>query len=192
MEKETIHEIKDIIENKEKEVVDNSFKNNKSQKKSDREIIEKYLNIDVMSPRRINMVPDDNTLKYSDINSMKNHNENFDRLLSIYVDNAYKNLTKKFDFKKEFFEVCLNTMVLVTLLMMFVTVWVLIKGVAGTEIISILITNIGAFLTTFIILPKTIADYLFDSEEEKNMTEIIKNIQEHDKDIRNRLDGKNE
>ena len=35
------------------------------------------------------------------------------------------------------------------------------------------------------ILPKIITDYLFNKDEEKNMMQIIENIQKHDLTIRN-------
>ena len=134
------------------------------------------------------MIPNDTVLRDSDIDSMKKHNIDFDYLLNTYVDNTRKNLNTKLELKKSFFKVCIKIMMLISILMAVVTLWALKFGISGVEMISVIIGNIGAFLTTFIVLPQTIADYLFNNEEEKNMVEIIKNIQEHDKDIRNRLE----
>ena len=44
-----------------------------------------------------------------------------------------------------------------------------------------------ALITVFIVLPKIMTKYLFDTEEEKNIYSIVKQIQDYDKIIREDL-----
>lgn len=46
---------------------------------------------------------------------------------------------------------------------------------------SIVLPALVSFLTVFFDIPKVITEYLLNSEEEKYMSEIIKNIQNYDK-----------
>lgn len=46
-------------------------------------------------------------------------------------------------------------------------------------ILSSVVSLTGTFLTTFIILPKTIAKYLFNAKEQKDMKNIMKQMQKH-------------
>jgi hypothetical protein len=48
------------------------------------------------------------------------------------------------------------------------------------EWLALIIPAVVSFLTTFIVLPKIITKYLFDSEEEKRMAEIFKVIENID------------
>lgn len=52
------------------------------------------------------------------------------------------------------------------------------------NIISIISAISIAFVSSFMIIPKIITNYLFNLNEEKNMMEIIQNIQKHDLNIR--------
>ena len=56
--------------------------------------------------------------------------------------------------------------------------------VSTDTLIVTMVNTIISFLSSFIVLPKIIAEYLYNSDEEKDMTELIKNIQERDKTIR--------
>lgn len=149
-------------------------------------IIEAYLNQD-SNDNKIDIVHSDYQLEASDIDSMKKHNQYFNELLSAYVKNADKNLRTKLGFKKNFFNVCIGILIAVTTVMLLTIIIALFKDFETSELISIALTNVVSFMTSFIILPKTIADYLFNTDEEKNMSDIIKSIQDYDKDIRNGL-----
>lgn len=64
--------------------------------------------------------------------------------------------------------------------LLFVLLWKKpLTGVA--EWCSIAVPALVSFLTIFFVIPKVITEYLFNSEEEKYMSEIIKNIQNYDK-----------
>lgn len=54
-----------------------------------------------------------------------------------------------------------------------------LTGIA--EWCSIVVPALAAFLTVFLVIPKVVTEYLFNAEEEKYMSEIIRNIQNYDK-----------
>ena len=47
-------------------------------------------------------------------------------------------------------------------------------------------------MTAFIVIPKIIAEYLFNTSDETNFTDIIKNMQEYDKSVRAHIDTNKE
>lgn len=49
-----------------------------------------------------------------------------------------------------------------------------------TEAIPLLLTAMGGFISIVIVIPTTITKYLFSTEEDKNITEIISHTQNHD------------
>lgn len=167
--------------------------------KDDKSIISNYLGLDnidkcsndyqLMNTNTINVLNNDDDLRRSDISSMRDHNEQFNRLLETYVDNLEENLYNKQIYKKRFFYSCLIILFGIALLLAIVSISSLIIKEAS---IAVLIANIVSFLTAFIVLPNTIANYLFNNKEEENMTQIIKSIQEHDKEIRNSLFNNND
>lgn len=153
-------------------------------------LIEQYLELDDNETEnvKINVISNDNKLKNNDIKYMKSHNESFDRLLKTYVDNADKNLQTKLKFKKTFFRMCVWILSLIFSLLFITTIVCFFIDLPKETLLAIMITNILSFLTSFIVLPNTIATYLFNSDEEKNMTELIKSIQEYDKSIRKEME----
>ena len=50
-----------------------------------------------------------------------------------------------------------------------------------------IISSMAAMMTVFIVLPKIMSKYLFDVEEEKNIYNIVKQIQDYDQVIRENL-----
>ena len=48
------------------------------------------------------------------------------------------------------------------------------------DAIPILITSLVSFVATIIVVPRTIAEFLFNTHEEENITKIIMHTQEHD------------
>ena len=55
------------------------------------------------------------------------------------------------------------------------------------HIVSELVAATVALASALIVLPKIIAEYLFNTSDEKNMVEIIKNMQEYDKSVRDKI-----
>ena len=122
-------------------------------------------------------------LEYSDTESLQTHNVRYDALLSVYVKNAEKQLEFKLFAKSMFF--------LIVVGIMFRFVWIVFDAVSiyGVSEVSENFVHIGGLLTGAIALPTILAKYLFNTEEEKYMCEIIRGIQKHDRFLRKRIDS---
>ena len=148
-------------------------------------IIQSYLKQDNID-NKVSIVHSDKMLD-SDIDYIKANNESFNQLLDAYVNNTSRNLKAKLKFKIVFFIICIGILVIISALMVGVTIYCLRNNIDKETLIVSMISSIVSFTASFIVLPHTIANYLFNTEEEKDMTELIKNIQEHDKIIRDGL-----
>lgn len=110
------------------------------------------------------------------------HDNAYTAILAAYADNLRKTMQSKRTFKRWFFWTSCFLLVGVFLLLVCV-IWLAAKKPAADilEWCSAVLPALGSFLTVFIVIPKIIAEYLFNLEEEKYMSEIIKNIQDYDK-----------
>lgn len=131
-------------------------------------------------------------LSCHDVNSMQNHNQYYDSILKDYSDNIKKSLDSKLELKKDFYQKCINIIIGLILIQVVVVLAVLCcyrNGIyLSDKVVSIIsLSSIGGLLTSFIVLPVIIAKYLFNPNEEKYIIKIIRNIQSHDKSIRNYL-----
>ena len=156
-------------------------------KEADKETIKKYLRMDY-DTNKIDLIHTDidNDREYINAN-----NEAFKKLLNTYVDNANRNLFSKLILKSIFFAACVLILIGIFVLLCKIT-WFCLNNEVSTETLIITMVNtVVSFLSSFIVLPHTIAQYLYNNEEEKNMTEVVKNIQERDKTIRESMNCKN-
>lgn len=115
-----------------------------------------------------------------------------------YIDilNTYKNqiensVEKKNDLKTKFFDLIQGIMIalivlfIVSIIISFVVfVVMIVKGYKSTAVITGAITTMLSTFATMMVsifkLPKIIADYLFNKEEDNQMIQIIKNIQTYE------------
>lgn len=115
--------------------------------------------------------------------SREQHEKAYTEILNAYSANIVKTLSKKRIYKTLIF--WLSFVLLSGISVgMFVLLIVLIitdriRGVL--DWCSIIAPAVVSFLTVFIVIPRVITEYLFNAEEEKYMSEIIKNIQNYDK-----------
>lgn len=132
-------------------------------------------------------------LNTHDRGSLTHHNDSYDSILYNYTDHVSQTLKTKRFMKKFFFWVSLSVMMLITILV-FVCILVtcLNAGNSNFDAQNYIIPGVSAlasFLTTFIVVPKIIAEYLFNSNEDSVMREIVSSIQEYDKYVRHFLKG---
>lgn len=121
------------------------------------------------------------------------YTEAYVELLSTYSEHFRKASEKKNELKKEFFEFIKNIMcwmvwifagvIVLTLILIISLAWT--GNTADvTEIITAAIVSIISSFVTMVLaifkLPKIIADYLFNKQEDKMMKSIIKNIQKYE------------
>lgn len=112
------------------------------------------------------------------------HEALYTDILKTYTDNINKTLLAKHEYKQCFFWVSI---------IILITTFILLAGVLGSissgtihtdflGYIPLIASTTITFLTIFIVIPKIITKYLFNSEEEKYMYQIIKSIQDYDKE----------
>lgn len=111
------------------------------------------------------------------------HETAYTKILDAYAKNIEKTLEKKRCYKSLIFWLSFGLLIGVFILLVVLLVILLWKKPFSgiTEWCSIVIPALVSFLTVFFVIPKVITEYLFNSEEEKYMSEIIKNIQNYDK-----------
>lgn len=112
------------------------------------------------------------------------HESAYTTILDAYAENIEKTLKTKRLFKAMVFWLAFALLALVFLLLVGLLIWsVWKKPFTGLkEWCTVIIPALVSFLTVFFVIPKIITEYLFNSEEEKYMSEIIKNIQNYDKE----------
>lgn len=128
----------------------------------------------------------DRELSSSDKQNMIRHGELYTRLLSIYVEHAEQTLRAKRRFKKEFYGLC-EHILRISCGVFLCMVFLMMTGVVSMADPVALIGTFVSFLTVFIVIPQLITKYLFNLEEEKYMTDIIKSVQDHDVKIREKM-----
>lgn len=131
-------------------------------------------------------VASDEDLQSLEAGYLVQHNQQYTDLLNCYVENAKKSLDDKRKWKSIFFYGSIVTMGTL-LIMLFVALITAIDKDNTIQIVTKLIAATVSFASVFIVLPKIIAEYLFNTSDEKNMVDIIKNMQEYDKSLRENI-----
>ena len=137
----------------------------------------------ILSTEQAVPVTSDNNLVELDTGYLSHHNEDYSALLDIYVANAKESLNDKRKYKKIFYYSSLIVLagIIITLLISSIIAF---TSKSSLQTIVTLITAATSFMTAFIVIPKIIAEYLFNTSDETNFTDIIKNMQEYDKSVR--------
>lgn len=116
-----------------------------------------------------------------------NRNRLYTLLLETYIANYKQKEKTKGVYKCIFF--------IVTIILF---IGIVVSGIIGIILLSmygdgslanvgIAIANIAGIISTLIVLPRIIAEHLFPTNEESNMLEMVKNMQNNDSEIRNVL-----
>lgn len=103
---------------------------------------------------------------------------------TLYLDSALNFKSKLRKFVVIFFMIILGIVILVLLL--FIGYIIFNKDFNITTLVAF-VTASGTLISTLLIIPTKIAEFIFNRDEEKYMSEIIKNIQDYDKNVRNGL-----
>ncbi len=138
-------------------------------------------------------INNDYELKKCDSAAMIDHSDEYTKLLKSYVKNVETTLADKRIHKWVFFVFSIIVLSAITVALGTVVYHIYTNSINNVDfivdinIISLLTTVLISFLTTFIVIPNIITNYLFNIEEEKNMSTVIKNIQEYDGNIRSKM-----
>ena len=130
---------------------------------------------------------DDRAVPRSDNSSLVKHNDQYTKLLQIYVRYARSTIKTKQRYKHQFYKLItrlLWAIVIMTLLTVFYAVLLYGDKEMSQNLLTTLIAGGASLITAIIVLPQTIAKYLFNPEEEKVLSEIIKNVQKYDMCVR--------
>lgn len=132
-----------------------------------------------------NKIADNETL--DDDRYLNKANKDFSSLLNHYVEKVKysfdTNKSKKNEYYDLFKRVFITSYVIFVLsLVICLILYLIYKDVV---LFTLLIPPIIELLSVTIIIPKIIAQYLFNTDEEKNLSEIISNLQKYYEDVRN-------
>lgn len=114
-------------------------------------------------------------------------NRLYTQLLETYIANYKQKEKTKGIYKCIFFIV--TTLLFVGIVVCGIVGIVLLSvyGDGSLANVGIAIANIAGIISTLIVLPKIIAEHLFPTNEESNMLEMVRNMQDNDTNIRNML-----
>lgn len=124
--------------------------------------------------------------KSKDIETLGNHNEYYNAILNSYTHEIEVMLSSKNEKKEEFYRVSMTVLLIITAIFVLCVLLAIVGGLSE-ENSSVIFTALGAFVTTYIVIPHAITKYLFNEKEEENMAQIIGNIQTYDSKIRDSL-----
>lgn len=121
-----------------------------------------------------------------------NRNRLYTHLLEMYIVNYQRKEKAKRVYKIIFFTVTVFLFVGIVGFGVIGTFRLSVAGDGNFANVGIAITNIAGIVATLIVLPKIIAEHLFPANEESNMLEMVKDMQDNDAKIRNFLYEKRE
>ena len=116
-------------------------------------------------------------------------NKLYTNLLNNYIQVYRKKEESKAKYKAAFFVI---TMILFCCIVITCLIGMIILSICGDgnlANVGIAITNVAGIVSTLIVLPKIIAEHLFPVNEESNMIDMVKNMQDNDANIRDVLFG---
>lgn len=134
-------------------------------------------------------ISSDEELQNDDRRRMKERNKKYSEVLETYIANTKRVLWIKLIFRIIFLIVSIGALV-GTFVVFCIVLWWAANGkieAGNLEITVSIISSMVSMMTVFIILPKIMTKYLFDVEEEKNMHNIVRQIQGYDQAIRESL-----
>lgn len=139
------------------------------------EVEDKRLNNIVASQSR------DQDVEYS------RRNQLYTVLLDNYIDVYGKKEKAKAVYKVIFFTVIMLLFLFVVGICLYGMYTLSTQGDGNLANVGIAIANIAGIVSSLIVLPKIIAEHLFPVNEESNMIDMVKNMQDNDANIRDFL-----
>ncbi|MBQ7919328.1 MAG: hypothetical protein IJ324_05250 [Lachnospiraceae bacterium] len=137
---------------------------------------------DILNDKEEDNTEDDKTFRKNTKEQITDRDKKYTELLSHFVW-----ITKIRNVLKEIFKWSFYLVVIGSILVLIVVVYKLFNRYISSanmeqllESTPLLITAMVGFVSTIITIPVTITKYLFSTEEDKNITEIILHTQEHD------------
>ena len=131
-------------------------------------------------------------LSEKDVSGLWERNGVYTNILELYYDYLKRTENFKIENREKEFKTFYHILWFIVVSLMVIAILIIILGsisddFAFTMIIS-LVTVFTSLIGTIIIIPTKMVEFLFNKEDEKNMGEIIKNIQDYDKHVRTYID----
>lgn len=158
-------------------------------------IYDKIFNSVSVNSKQLTSSNDLQNLHKSDIDAVQSHTISYSSLLQNYTKHIDDTLKFKRFAKKVFFWIVTVTLVM-SMVSFIGTICYIYFGIIRSDkeltdylvtIVTSLSASLGAFISSIIVIPKIVAKYLFNRDEENNISTIVSNMQQYDKDIRDRL-----
>lgn len=149
------------------------------------------IKVDASPDRRI-AAEDDDLLESSEKNSAEDNDPQYTRrnklysdLLELYIE-EYENKSKwKKGYKLAFFVVVMFCFFGIIGASLYAIIIVAQKDDPSLYDLGTIIGSVAGIISSLVVLPKIIAEHLFPTDEDRNMNDILKSMQENDSAIRN-------
>lgn len=108
--------------------------------------------------------------------------KNYTNLLEHYVTITKSRNDAKEKYKWHYFRIIMGALIIFNILIVSTLVVLLVKCDANQllEAVPVFVTAFAGFASSIIAIPLSITKYLFSTEEDKHITDIISHTQEHD------------
>ena len=123
--------------------------------------------------------PDDTDDEFNAEKNVSRHEKRYTDILDAYTDSLQETLKRKLKYKTWIF--WLSFVLLCAFPIGFVILVSTKRFDSISEWCAVIVPVLISFLTVFIVIPQVITQYLFNAEEEKYMSDVIKHIQDYDR-----------
>lgn len=132
-----------------------------------------------------------NAFKNGHRKMMYKHAGQYTNLLKRYIQNSKTTAKQKKWFKNIFFTVAMLILIVSFALFVVLSISFAMKEWDDVDVTALtgLISSLAGILSLYIIIPKIIADYLFNTKEDDNMTKIVESIQKYDESVFNSMNS---
>lgn len=123
-----------------------------------------------------------------DIENVNSHSSQLTELLHNYVSTYKERVSQNKELRDNFYLIVISILVFLSIAFPLLIIWLLWSGkIVDVSAAAGLISASAAIITSVIVLPRTIAEYLFSTEEDSKNADIVKEIIKSDLEIRNKL-----
>jgi len=126
----------------------------------------------------------ENSLSENDAIGLLNRDNLYTALLTAYVAEFEIRHRNNRRYKLFFFIIVMSIFCIAILGAIAAIVVLAVSGGAGTGGLVVAVTSFGTILSSLIIIPKIIAQYLFPLDEDQKVAEIVGTLQQNDANIR--------
>lgn len=146
-------------------------------------------NINIVKLNDDNIVED---FEEQDKSALKIRNKHYNNLLNHYVNHIDKSLSFKQENREIVFKLFIWAFIVILLTISCLIFGILWYGeMSKIQSVSVIITALATLITTLFIIPTKISEFIYNPNEDTQIGEVIKNLQEYDKSLRENLYKKN-